>query len=173
MVALRRILLATPLTEKLKWGKPCYVHGGENIVILQEMSGCVSLMFFKGALLDDPEGVLVDQGPNSRSARRIEFTSPSEVDRLADTLATYVAAAIEVAEAGLSVGPPPPLVLADELQALLDGDPRLASAFDDLTPGRQREYNLHISGAKKPSTRTSRAEASAPRILAGKGLRDG
>ena len=172
ITALRPILLGTGLTEELKWRSPCYSHDGKNIVIVQEMNEHLALMFFKGALLADPDGILVDQGPNSRSARRIEFTSVDDVTRLAGTVAAYIDEAVSVEELGLKVGPPPELVLVEELQDRLDADPALKAAFEALTPGRRREYNLHISGAKQAKTREARIDKYAPKILAGKGLRD-
>ena len=172
LAALRAILLGCGLSEDIKWGKPCYGHDGRNIVILQEMKAFLALMFFKGALLRDPEGVLVEQGPNSRSARRIEFRSVQDVTALAETLQVYVAEAIEVEDAGLQVGPAPALELVAELQERLDADPALRDAFAALTPGRQREYNLHIGDAKQPATRTARVEKCTPKILSGKGFRD-
>jgi uncharacterized protein YdeI (YjbR/CyaY-like superfamily) len=172
IAAMRPILVDAGLTEELKWRKPCYSRDGRNIVIVQEMKDVVALMFFKGALLADPDGVLVDQGPNSRSAKRMEFTSVDDVDRLADTIAAYVREAIEIEESGQRVGPAPEPVLVDELQERLDHDPELAAAFAALTPGRRREYHLHISSAKQSSTRAARVDTCAPRILAGKGLRD-
>lgn len=172
MAELRPVLLSCGLSEEIKWGKPCYSHQGRNIAILQEMNDFLALMFFKGALLKDPEGVLVDQGPNSRSARRIEFTSVDDVAARSATVAAYVGEAIDVEDAGLTVGPPPDLVLVDELQHRLDEDPALRGAFDGLTPGRQREYNLYFSGAKQAATRESRVEKYADKILAGKGFRD-
>ena len=170
--AIRPILLQAGLDEAIKWGKPCYASEGRNIAILQEMKDFLALMFFKGALLADPEGVLESQGPNSRSAMRITFTSTDAVERLAPTIAAYVAEAIDVEDAGLSIEPAPELELAAELAERLAGDPALAEAFDGLTPGRRREYNLHISEAKKAETRESRIDKVAPKILAGKGFRD-
>ena len=172
MAALRPILRGSGLTEEIKWGKPCYAHEGKNIVIMQEMKDFLALMFFKGALLADQDGVLEDQGPNSRSARRMRFTSVEDVVQLADTVGAYVTAAIAVEEAGLEVGPAPDLVLVAELQARLDADRALEAAFDALTPGRQREYHLYISGAKQSKTRESRVDTSVSKILDGKGLRD-
>ncbi len=172
IAALRPILLDCGLDEDLKWRKPCYSHDGSNIVILQEMKDFLALMFFKGALLSDPYGVLESQGPNSRSARRMCFTSIDDVARLADTVAAYIGEAIAVDDAGLEVGPAPELVLVDELQTRLDGDTALRGAFDALTPGRQREYNLYFSGAKQASTRAGRVDKYVPKILAGQGLRD-
>jgi uncharacterized protein YdeI (YjbR/CyaY-like superfamily) len=172
MAALRAILLDSGLTEAIKWGKPCYGNDGKNIAIMQEMNDFLALMFFKGALLNDPAGVLRSQGPNSRSALRMEFTSVDDVTRLRDTVATYVEEAIAVEAAGLEVGPAPELVLVEQLQQCLDADPALRTAFEALTPGRQREYNLNVSDAKQPSTRSARVAKYAPRILQGKGLRD-
>lgn len=172
MTDLRPILLSCGLTEEIKWGKPCYSHEGTNIVILQEMNGFLALMFFKGALLDDPGGVLEDQGPNSRSARRLRFTSVEDVARLADTVRAYVEEAIDVEQAGLKVGPAPELVFVEELQNRLDRDPAFKAAFESLTPGRQREYNLYFSAAKQAETRTARVDKYTPKILDGKGFRD-
>ena len=169
---IRPLLRECGLSEEIKWGKPCYTHDGSNIVILQEMKDFLALMFFKGALLDDPHGVLEDQGPNTRSARRIRFTSVDDVRRLADTVRAYVDQAIEVEEAGLEIEPAPELELVPELQRRLDADPRLKAAFEALTPGRQREYHLQISSAKQASTREARVDKFTPRILAGKGFRD-
>jgi uncharacterized protein YdeI (YjbR/CyaY-like superfamily) len=122
--------------------------------------------------LKDPEGVLEEQGPNSQSARRIKFTSVDDVARLADTVSAYIAEAIDLDTEGREVGPAPELVPVDELQARLDRDPAFEAAFEALTPGRRREYNLYFSGAKQATTREARIEKHAQRILDGKGLRD-
>jgi uncharacterized protein YdeI (YjbR/CyaY-like superfamily) len=169
---LRPILLDCGLAEAIKWGKPCYSDDGRNIVIIQEMKAFLALMFFKGAFLDDPDGVLAAQGPNSRSARRMTFTSVDEVSRLAGTIAALVQQAIAVEDAGIIAAPAPELVLVDELQNRLDRDPDLRTAFESLTPGRRREYNLHVSSAKQSATREARIDKYVRRILAGKGLRD-
>jgi uncharacterized protein YdeI (YjbR/CyaY-like superfamily) len=129
-------------------------------------------MFFQGALLSDPDGVLVEQGPNSRSAKRLEFTSVADVERSATAISGLLEEAIEIQESGRVVEPAPQLVLAEELQARIADDPDFAAAFRALTPGRQREYHLHVSSAKQASTRVARVDKHAPRILAGKGLRD-
>ena len=168
----RPLLLDAGLEERMKWNKPCYGVAGGNVVIVQEMKDFLALMFFKGALLDDPAGILREQGPNSRSARRVELTSPAEVDQLSGPLRALVAQAVAVEEAGLEVGPAPALELAPELGERLAADPDLAAAFDALTPGRQREYNLHVAGAKQASTRAARVDRCVDRILEGKGLRD-
>jgi uncharacterized protein YdeI (YjbR/CyaY-like superfamily) len=172
IAALRPVLLGRGLTEEIKWGKPCYGSAGKNIAIVQEMKDFLALMFFKGALLADPDGVLRDQGPNSRSARRIELTSVADVERLSDTIGRYLDEAVAVEEAGLQVDPPPEPELAVELQERLDADPELRAAFEALTPGRRREYNLFVSGAKQSATRADRVEKYVERIRAGKGLRD-
>jgi uncharacterized protein YdeI (YjbR/CyaY-like superfamily) len=172
MVELRPILLGAGLTEAIKWGKPCFSHGDHNIAIMQEMKDFLSLMFFKGALLDDSAGLLRSQGPNSRSALRLEFTSVAEITDQADIVRDYVADAVRVAEAGLDVGPAPDLELVPELAERLAQDPELAAAFEGLTPGRQREYNLHISDAKQAKTREARVDKYVDQILAGKGMRD-
>ena len=172
MTCLREILLGCGLTEAIKWGKPCYGHDGKNIVIMQEMKDFLALMFFKGTLLEDANGVLEEQGPNSRSALRMRFTSVEDVARLAKTIKAYVAEAIDVEEAGLAVGPAPEITFVAELQQRLDRDRRFKAAFEALTPGRQREYNLHFSDAKQAKTRAARVEKYAQKIMDGKGLRD-
>jgi uncharacterized protein YdeI (YjbR/CyaY-like superfamily) len=166
------VLLGAGLEEDIKWGKPCFSHDGHNIAIIQEMNDFLSLMFFKGALLNDKSNVLVDQGPNSRSAKRIEFTSVQDVTKLTRTLKTLIKSAIDVEQAGLTVEPAPALVLVEELQQRLASDRKLKAAFEALTPGRQREYNLYISSAKQAKTRMDRLDTFAPKILAGKGFRD-
>lgn len=170
-VHVRKILLDCALDEELKWGKPCYTHGGDNIVILQRMRDFLALMFFKGALLSDPKGLLKAQGKNTRSAKRMCFTSVAEVKKSDKAIRSFVRKAIQVEKKGLKVDKPK-IVLAEELQAALDDDPKLKKAFQSLTPGRQREYNLHISGAKQSTTRTRRVEKHVAKILAGKGMRE-
>lgn len=172
MKALRPILLGTGLTEEIKWRQPCYSHEGKNIAIFQEMNDFLALMFFKGALLEDPDGVLEDQGPNTRSARRIRFTSVEDVRRLSDTVKAYLEEAIDVEEAGLEVGPAPEPDLVEEFQTRLDEDPELKEAFESLTPGQRRGYNIYFSDAKQAKTRRARVDRYAPKILDGKGLRD-
>jgi uncharacterized protein YdeI (YjbR/CyaY-like superfamily) len=169
--AVRPILTGCGLYEEIKWGKPCYSHDGRNICILQEMKDFLALMFFKGSLLSDPDRALHDQGPNSRSARRMQLTSTDEVAGMAGTIEAYVAEAIAIEDAGLSV-PEVELVLVDELAARLADDRELEAAFERLTPGRRREYNLYVGEAKQAKTRGDRADRCIERILAGKGLRD-
>lgn len=172
IAALRPILLGCGLTEELKWGKPCYSADGKNIAIMQEMKNFLALMFFKGALLDDPDGLLQSQGPNSRSALRLCFTSVDQVRAATATVEGFVRDAIEVERAGLEVEPAPEVAFVAELERRIAADSNFAAAFAALTPGRQREYNLHFADAKQSSTREARIEKHATRILAGKGLRD-
>lgn len=169
---LRPILLDCGLTEALKWRKPTYQHDGDNIAILQRFKGFLALMFFKGALLDDPHEVLESQGENTRSALRIVFRSVDEVEAREDVVRDLVRSAIAVKDQEVPKPDPEERELAPELQARLDADPALKAAFEGLTPGRQREYDLHISGAKQSATRARRVEKFVPRILAGKGMRD-
>lgn len=169
---LREVLLATGLNEDLKWGKPCYAHDGRNIAIVQEFKPHLALMFFKGALMADPAAVLEEQGENSRAAMRMTFTSLEDVDRMASTIREYVAEAVAIEESGAKLPPPPPLVLADVLAARIDADPQFKAAFEGLSRGRQREYNLHFAEAKKPETRQARLDRYAERILAGRPMRE-
>lgn len=172
ITVLRALLLTSGLDETIKWGKPCYASGDANVVIIQEFAEHLALMFFKGILLQDPAGVLEDQGPNSHAAKRITFRSVEDIERRAEVVTAYVAEAIAHEQAGTALPPRPEEELADELQERLAGDPELAAAFDELTPGRRREYNLHVSGAKQASTRHRRVDNISPHILDGKSLRD-
>lgn len=172
IAAIRPLLTNQGLQEALKWGKPCYGIDGKNILILQEMKHFLAMMFFKGALLSDPEQVLEEQGPNSRAARRMCFTSVAEVNEHAATIKAYVAEAIQIEADGIELAPAPPETLAPELQDRLNSDRAFRLAFESLTPGRRREYNLHFSDAKTAATRLSRIDKCAPKILAGKGFRD-
>jgi uncharacterized protein YdeI (YjbR/CyaY-like superfamily) len=172
MRAIRPVLLGAGLDETIKWNKPCYSHDGDNIAILQEMKDFLALMFFKGALLDDPDGVLEEQGRNTRSARRVCFTSVDDVERLASNVTALVEEAIDVEAAGLEVESAPEPELVEELKQRLDRDPELKAAFEALTPGRQRGYSLYFGDAKKSETRNARIDRYAEKILAGKGMHD-
>lgn len=171
---LRAILVDCGLDEELKWGKPCYAFQGGNLAIIQRFKGHCSLMFFKGALLDDNHGVLVPPGENSQAAMRIQFTNLGQIEDLEPAVRSYVRQAIEVEKAGLKVDfrAKHDLEFPEELTAKLDEDPDLSAAFHALTPGRRRAYVLHFAGAKQSKTRTGRIEKSAKRIRAGKGLND-
>lgn len=174
MARLREILLECGLEEALKWGKPCYMHDGANVAILQPFNAHCSLMFFKGVLLEDSAGLLVSPGPNSRSSMRIQFTGPGEIDRHEARVRDFVAQAVAAEREGVVVetGARGDLDHPVELQTRFRAEPALEAAFQALTPGRRREYLLHFTGAKRSSTRASRIERCAASILAGRGLRD-
>jgi uncharacterized protein YdeI (YjbR/CyaY-like superfamily) len=169
---LRSILLGCGLEEDLKWGKPCFSSEGKNVAIIQPFKNHCSLMFFKGALLQDTHGLLRSQGENTQSALRLEFTSEAQVKKA--VLVSYVKQAIAVEKAGLEVDfkAKRELELPEELTQILKKDRKLAKAFQALTPGRQRAYVLHFTGAKKSETRTARIEKCIPKILAGEGMND-
>jgi uncharacterized protein YdeI (YjbR/CyaY-like superfamily) len=169
---IRSILLECGLDEALKWGKPCFQFEGKNIAIIQPFKEHCSLMFFKGALLEDNHRLLRSQGENTQSALRLEFVSEAQIKK--SVLKSYVKQAIEVEKAGRKVDfkAKRQLELPDELTEILQRDRRLATAFDALTPGRQRGYVLYFMGAKKSPTRTARIEKCRPKILAGLGFHD-
>ena len=171
---LRDILLECGLTEELKWRQPYYSHDDRNICIIQGMKDFVALLFFKGALLKDPDGVLERQGPNSRAGFRMRFTSLEDVARMAKGVRAYAHEAVEVEKAGLRVeaGKAPDLAYPEELLFRFDDDPDLKLAFNVLTPGRQLGYIRHFAGAKQSKTRAARIERYRPRILEGKGIHD-
>ncbi|WP_420452360.1 YdeI/OmpD-associated family protein [Ilumatobacter sp.] len=159
IAAIRPILSSCGLDETIKWGEPCYCVDDENVVLLQEFADHLALMFFRGALLDDPDDVLHDQGPNTHGPKRMEFTSVNDVESLSETIESYVREAIDHARAGTELPPRPQEELAPVLRERLAADDELAAAFERLTPGRRREYNLHVSGAKKAETRDRRIDA--------------
>jgi uncharacterized protein YdeI (YjbR/CyaY-like superfamily) len=171
---LRIILLDCGLTEELKWGCPCYTFKEKNVVLIHGFKDYCALLFHKGALLKDVDGVLVQQTEHVQSARQIRFKSAHEVSRMGRVLKAYVHAAVAVEEAALKV----PLKKTSEFKmpaefALkLKGSPALKKAFHALTPGRQRGYLLHFSSAKQSQTREARIERNVERIMAGKGLED-
>ncbi|HLV22888.1 MAG TPA: YdeI/OmpD-associated family protein [Polyangiaceae bacterium] len=170
---LRSILLECGLDEELKWGKPCFLFEGKNIAIIQPFKQHCSLMFFKGALLEDTHGLLRTQGQNTQSALRLEFTGEASIRK--SVVKSYVKQAIAVEKAGLKVDfkAKRELELPEELTQILQKDRRLAKAFHALTPGRQRGYVLHFAGAKQSSTRVARIEKAIPKILAGLGWNEG
>jgi uncharacterized protein YdeI (YjbR/CyaY-like superfamily) len=170
---LREILLGAKLDEDLKWGKPCYGSDGHNVAIIQPFKACLGMMFFKGALLKDPKGVLVDNGPNSQSAKRLEFRSVQDVVKMKATIKAYLKEAVALEKSGAKVElKKKPERAPAELLAAFKRKPALAKAFKALTPGRQRAYILHFAGAKQAATRASRIEKCTPRILAGKGFNE-
>jgi uncharacterized protein YdeI (YjbR/CyaY-like superfamily) len=158
-----------------KWHKPCYTHAGKNIVIFQPFNDLCALMFFKGALLNDPKALLREQGDNSRSSLRLAFRSVADVTSMKSALRDLVADAIRVQQAGLRVKKPAPPThrdYPDELAALMETDPAFRDAFERLTPGRQRGYLLHFNSAKQSATRTARIERAQDRIMEGFGMHD-
>ncbi len=169
---LRGLLLGCDLTEELKWGKPCYTHDGKNIVIIQRMSGFLALLFFKGDLLKDPEGILEKQGPNSRAGYRMRFSKVQDVLDTEKNLKSYIRDAIEVGKSGRKIKAKVELEFADELAERFDSDLDFKAAFDELTPGRQRGYTLYFSQPKQSKTRTARIEKYRQKIFAGKGFHD-
>lgn len=172
--ALRAILLDCRLTEEFKWNKPCYTFQNTNLVSIARLKNHCWIMFFKGALLSDPAGVLVKAGENSQSMRVIPFTNVGKIVELQALLKATVYEAIEAEKAGLKVPSikHTDLIYPEEFNTKLDKMPDLKTAFEALTPGRQRGYNLYFTGAKQSRTRESRIEKCVPRILAGKGLND-
>lgn len=174
LTKLREILRTTGLTEELKWGHPCYTLDGKNIVLIHGFKEYCAILFHKGALLEDPKGVLVQQTKNVQSARQIRFRSLAEVKKLEPTIKAYVRQAIEVERAGKKVAfkKTEDFELPEELASALAKNAKLKAAFAALTPGRQRAYIFHFSQAKRPETRAARVAKHAPRILKGLGLND-
>ncbi len=171
---LRIIVLDCQLNEELKWGVPCYTLEQSNIVLIHTFKEYCAILFFKGALLKDAKGILVQQTKNVQSARQIRFTNARKIVEMQPIIKAYIAQAIEVEKSGLEVefktttefGAP------KELQHQFDEIPELKAAFDALTPGRQRGYILHFSEPKQSKTRASRVEKYMPHILNGRGLND-
>jgi uncharacterized protein YdeI (YjbR/CyaY-like superfamily) len=171
---LRAILLGTELAEDFKWGHPCYTFNGQNVVLMHGFKEYCALLFMKGALMQDPEEILVQQTENVQSARQIRFTSAQQITRMKKVLKAYIDNAIEVEQSGAKVTfkSTEEFELPEEFERKLEDMPQLRTAFEDLTPGRQRAYLLHFSSAKQARTRESRIEKCIPFILSGKGLND-
>jgi len=171
---LRSIALTCPVTEELKWGKPCYEVNGSNVVLMHGFKEYCALLFTKGALLRDPQGLLVQQTKNVQAARQLRFTSAKEVTARAATIKAYILEAIELEKAGVKVAykQTEDFEVAPEFQARLDNTPSLKAAFEALTPGRQRGYLLYFAGAKQSATRAARVEKYVRAIYAGQGLQD-
>lgn len=171
---LRKIVLDCDLKEELKWGCPCYTFEGKNIVLIHVFKDYCALLFFKGALLKDPEKILIQQTENVQSARQIRFTNLQEIVKMAEVIKAYIYQAVEVEEAGLKV----PLkktkdfIVPEEFQDKLNEMPSLKTAFEALTPGRQRGYIFYFSQPKQSKTREARVEKYLQKILEGKGLDD-
>ena len=171
---LRNILLDCNLNETLKWGQPCYVLDNSNIVLIHTFKTYCALLFFKGALMKDPQKILIQQSENVQAARQMRFTSKKEIVSLKATIKAYVFEAIEIEKAGLKV----PLkttaayTIPEEFKLQLEASKKLKAAFEKLTPGRQRGYLLYFASAKQVKTREARIQKYIPMILQGKGLED-
>ena len=174
MEKLRRIIVDCGLTEELKWGKPCYTFQKSNIVLIHGFKEYCALLFFKGALLKDPRGILIQQTENVQAGRQIRFTNVREIAKLEPILKAYIKEAIEVEKAGLEVTykKTSEFRIPEEFRIKLDEIPALKTAFKALTPGRQRGYILYFSAAKQSKTRELRVEKCMPQIIKGKGLND-
>jgi uncharacterized protein YdeI (YjbR/CyaY-like superfamily) len=171
---LRTIILDCQLTEELKWGVPCYRYQKHNIVLIHEFKEYCAILFVKGALLKDADGILIQQTENVQAARQVRFTNVQEIVEVETILKAYISEAIEVEKAGLKVNykKATEFPIADEFQKKLDEIPDLDTAFYALTPGRQRAYLLYFSAPKQSKTRESRVEKCMQQILNGKGLND-
>ncbi|MEC1431117.1 YdeI family protein [Bacillus subtilis] len=171
---LRTIILDCELTEDFKWMHPCYTYNNKNVVLIHGFKEYCALLFHKGALLQDTDGILIQQTENVQAARQIRFTNVQEINELENNLKAYIHEAIEVEKAGLKVevNKNIELNIPEELQKKFDEIPALKIAFEALTPGRQRAYTLYFSQAKQSKTRESRVEKYVQKILDGKGLKD-
>lgn len=171
---LRTIILDCGLTEELKWGQPCYVYNSSNVVLIHGFKEYCAVLFFKGALLSDPEGILIQQTENVQSARQVRFTSVKQIAQQERILKAYIYEAIEVERAGLKVKlkKTKDFAIPEEFQRRLEKSKALKKAFEALTPGRQRGYLFHFSQPKLAKTREARVEKYIPQILEGKGLED-
>jgi uncharacterized protein YdeI (YjbR/CyaY-like superfamily) len=171
---LRMIVLDCQLTEELKWGVACYTFQKRNIVLMHVFKEYCALLFFKGALLNDADGILIKQTNNVQAGRQVRFTGIREIAEMETILKAYIYEAIEVEKAGLKVNfkKTAEFIIPGEFQYKLDKIPALKTAFDALTPGRQRAYILYFSAPKQSKTRVARIEKFLPQILIGKGLND-
>jgi uncharacterized protein YdeI (YjbR/CyaY-like superfamily) len=171
---LRTIVLSCDLTEELKWGCPCYTFEKNNIVLIHVFKEYCALLFFKGVLLKDTKGILIQQTRNVQAARQIRFTNVREIVEMEPILKAYIYEAVELEKAGLKVNfkKNTELIFPEEFQKKLDEIPALKAAFHALTPGRQRAYNLYFSAPKHSKTREARVKKCMRQILNGKGLND-
>jgi uncharacterized protein YdeI (YjbR/CyaY-like superfamily) len=171
---LRTIILDCQLTEDFKWGKPCYTFENSNIVLIHGFKEYCAVLFFKGALLKDAMNILVSQTENTQATRQIRFIDVDEIVEMETILKAYISEAIEVEKAGLEVEykKTSEFTIPEEFQNKVDENPALKTAFESLTPGRQRAYILYFSGAKQSKTRESRIGKYIQKILDGKGLND-
>jgi uncharacterized protein YdeI (YjbR/CyaY-like superfamily) len=171
---LREVVLDCGLTEELKWGCPCYTFDGNNIVLIHVFKEYCAFLFFKGVLLNDSEGILIQQTENVQSGRQIRFTSLKQIEKMESTLKAYIFEAIEVEKAGLKVElkKTSEYAIPEEFRKKLDKNASLKTAFEALTPGRQRGYLYYFSQPKQSKTREARVVKSMQQILEGKGLDD-
>jgi uncharacterized protein YdeI (YjbR/CyaY-like superfamily) len=171
---MRAIALSSQLTEDMKWGCPCYTLGKSNIVLIHGFKDYCAFLFFKGALMQDPNGLLIQQTENVQSSRQIRFTSLQEIEKLEPVLKAYIEKAIEVEKSGLKVEfkKPSEYPVSEEFQLALDELPALKKAFYALTPGRQRAYLLFFAAPKQSKTREERVKKYLAQILSGKGMDD-
>ena len=171
---LRELCLASGLNEELKWGQACYDLDGGKVVLIHGFKEYCALLFMKGALLKDPNGILVQQTRNVQSARQIRFASVADINRQKSAVRAYIKEAIAVEKSGARVKMKTvaQFDVPEEFQRRLDDDPALDEAFHSLTPGRRKGYLLYFAGAKQSATRTARVEKHSPRILKGLGLDD-
>lgn len=174
MQLLREIVMECDLDEDFKWMHPCYTNNSNNIVLIHGFKDYCALLFHKGALLEDPENILIQQTKNSQIARQIRFTRAEEIQKLEKTIKSYVEEAIKNEKEGKEVKlkKTSEYEKPEELISAFDEDPDFKKAFNELTPGRQRGYLLHFTGAKQSKTRKSRIEKVRPKIFEGKGLND-
>lgn len=174
MEKLRMIVLDYQLTEELKWGVPCYTVKNNNVVLIQSFKDYCALLFVKGSLLSDTDGILIQQTENVQAGRQVRFTNISQIIKLEATLKAYIFEAAEIEKAGLKVEfkKTAEYNIPEELKVKFNEMPVLKTAFEFLTPGRQRAYIFYFSQAKQAKTRESRIEKYIPQILNGKGLDD-
>ena len=173
-IRLRTIVLECGLKEELKWGKPCYTFQESNVAIIQSFKEYCALMFFKGALFKDEKRILNKIGENTQASRQIRFANVEEIFKIEKVIKAYIREAIEVEKAGLKVNfkTTAEYKIPGEFQNKLDEIPALKSAFDSLTPGRQRAYLLYFSAPKQSKTREARVGKCMQKVLDGKGLDD-
>lgn len=171
---LRDLVLSFDLTEELKWGCPCYTYDKNNVVLIHGFKDYCALLFMKGAIMNDPKNILVQQTENVQSARQIRFTNLNEIVKQKAVIKSYIKNAIEVEKSGVKIEmkKTTEFKIPDEFQTALNDISELKTAFDKLTPGRQRGYLLYFSSAKQSKTRNERIEKYMPKILDGKGLDD-
>jgi len=171
---LRMIILDCQLTEELKWGVPCYTLNNSNVVLIHGFKEYCAILFIKGSLLQDPEKILIQQTENVQAGRQVRFTNLKQIEQLASTLKAYIYEAIEVEKAGLKVEfkKREEVLAPEEFIKVLNENPALKAAFEALTPGRQKAYNMYFAEPKQSKTREARIEKSMEQILNGKGLTD-